>query len=328
MSDLRINRNMGLDLVRTTEAAALSAARWMGLGQPDQADHAAASAMARAFDTLDIDGMIVIGEEGRSGERAELCSGRRIGRGNGPLVDIVADPIDGRRILAQGRSGALAVAALAPRGAMWSPAPAVYMEKLVVNKHVAPAIVPQCLDAPVAWTLAIVARAKSKRVRDLVVFVLDRPRHADLINELYTAGARVMLQNDGDIAGALQAASPDGTVDVMIGIGGAPEGVIAACAVRAMGGAMLARLAPQTEAERAAIQASGLDLRRILTEHEMVSSDQVFFSVTGITDGPLLHGVRFHEDRARTYSLVLRGETGIRRTIYAEHMIEDDEIAP
>ncbi len=318
----QINRNLGLELVRATEAAALSAGRWMGLGKRDDADHAATEAMARTFSTLQMDGHIVVGEEGKFGGPSPLASGQKVGNGKGPHVDVVVDPIDGRTLLAQGRSGAIAVAAVAPYGSMWSPGAAVYMEKLVVNREVAAALVPECIDAPAAWTLALVARAKKKEVRDLVVFVLDRPRHVDLIEEIRTAGARVMLRAEGDIAGALLAASPNGLADILMGIGGVPEGVIAACAVRALGGAMLTRLAPQSDSERAALAAAGLDTRRILDCRELVISDQIFFAATGITDGPLLQGVRYHGDRAETNSLILRSETGTRRLVHAEHAIK------
>jgi fructose-1,6-bisphosphatase II len=239
MNDERLNRNLGLDLVRATEAAALSAGRWMGKGQPNDADQAATAAMARELNTIDMEGTIVVGEERGAGDDSGLHSGQRVGTGHGPQLDVVVDPIDGRRMLAQGRSGAVAVAAVAPRGTLWSPAPALYMEKLVVNRMAASALVPECLDAPAAWTLALVARAKQKQIRDLVVFVLDRPRHADLIADIRAAGARVMLRDDGDIAGAVLAASLHQSVDVLMGIGGAPEGVIAACAAKALGGAML-----------------------------------------------------------------------------------------
>ena len=325
MNSERLNRNLSLDLVRATEAAALSAGRWMGLGQPDQADHAATEAMAQELDMMDMDGCIIIGEEGRAGSACELPSGRYVGTGSGPRLDVVVDAVDGRRMLAQGRSGAIAVAAVAPRGALWRPSPAIYMEKLVVNRSAAGALVPECLNAPAAWTLALVARAKQKQIRDLVVFVLDRPRHADLIEEIRIAGARVMLRGDGDISGAVMAASPDGIVDVLMGIGGAPEGVIAACAVKSSDGAMLVRLAPQSAAEHAAVADSGLDPHRILTCTELVTSNQIFFAATGITDGPLLAGVRYHGDRAETHSLILRGETGTRRIMQAEHLIAEDQ---
>jgi fructose-1,6-bisphosphatase II len=322
MTEPRMNRNLGLDLVRATEAAAVSAGRWMGLGRRDEADEAAVAAMAHALDMLEIDGTVVIGEEWRAGGGSRLASGQRVGSGHGPPLDVVLDPIDGRTMLAQGRSGAISVAALAPRGSMWSPTPAAYMEKIVVNRDAAHALVPECMDAPAAWTLALVARAKKKEVRDLMVFVLDRPRHEDLIEEIRAAGARVMLRGDGDIAGALMAASKGASLDLLMGVGGAAEGVIAACAVKSMGGAMLVRLAPQSDTEREQISAAGLDLRRILTCDELVAGNQIFFAATGIADGPLLDGVRYQGQYAQTHSIILRCETGTRRILHAEHMIE------
>ena len=321
----RTSRNWGLDLVRATEAAARSAGRWMGLGGRDEADKVAIEAMHRELQAVDFDGHIVVGEEGKFGTHSVLEGGKAIGTGEGPAMDIVLDPIDGRNLLAQGRSGAISVIAAAPRGSMWSPVPALYMEKIVVNGEAARSLVEECMDAPAAWTLASVARAKKKQVRDLVVFVLERPRHHDLIEEIRAAGARVMLRGDGDIAGALMAASPDGRVDVLMGIGGVPEGVIAACAVKALGGAMLGRLAPQSETERAAVEAVNLDTRRILTCDELISGDQLFFAATGITDGPLLSGVRYHGDRAETQSIVLRCDTRTRRMIRTEHLGVLDE---
>lgn len=322
MSVTQLSRNTGLDLVRATEAAAISAGRWMGLGQRNEANAAAEHAMASTLDLLDFDGYIVVGEEGRLKTPSGLISGRCVGRG-GPPVDVVVDPVDGLRLLAQGRSGAISVAAVAPRGALWSPTPAAYMEKLVVSRKTAHALVPECLGAPAGWTLALIARTLGKEIRDLVVFVLDRPRHVDLVNEIRAAGARVMLADDGDIAGAVLAAMPGGPVDVLMGIGGAAEGIIAACAVRSLGGAMLARLAPQSDDERQAIEARGLDIRRVLTCDDMVATNEVFFVATGITDGSLLHGVRYQRDRAETNSLILRCETRTRRVIYAEHLLPD-----
>ncbi|MDZ4722133.1 MAG: class II fructose-bisphosphatase [Roseiflexaceae bacterium] len=319
-----INRNLGMDLVRATEAAALSAGRWMGLGNRSEADDAAMNAMAEILNSLDIDGYIVVGEDAQIGDESPLAGGRRIGTGRGPEVDVVVDPIDGKRMLAEGRSGAISVAAVAPRGSMWAPRSARYMEKLVVNAEAGHALVPECLDAPAAWTLALVARIKKKAVRDLVVFVLDRPRHQDLINEIRAAGARVMLRGDGDVAGALMAASRRSPVDVLMGIGGVSEGIMSACAVTSLGGAMLARLAPQSDAEHAAVIANGHDLKQILSLHELVASNQIFFSATGIADGPLLSGVRYAGDRAETHSLVLRAETGTRRIIQAEHLLSEE----
>ncbi len=321
MNEQRLSPNMGLDLVRATEAAALAAARWMGLGLRQEADTAASTAMAAALERLEIDGRIVIGEERRCGSQITLPTGRAVGTGRGLPVDVVVDAIDGRRQLAQGRPGAITVAAVSNRGGMWSPTPAAYMEKLIVNRQVAPALVPECLDAPAAWTLGLIGRAKAKPVRDLVVFVLERPRHADLIDEIRAAGARVMLADDGDVSGAVLAATPDGPVDALMGIGGASEGVIAACAVKALGGGMLARLAPQSDAERAALAEAELSQQRILTLDDLVLGDQIFFVVTGITDGLLLKGVHYDGDRADTNSLILRSETRTRRLIFAEHLL-------
>jgi fructose-1,6-bisphosphatase II len=314
-------RNLGLDLVRATEAAALVAGRWMGLGRRGAADTEAGAAMLRALNTLDMDGRLVIGEEGR--HDAPLQSGQAVGTGRGPALDVVADPIDGRNLLAQGRAGAIAVAAVAPRGSMWTPTPAVYMEKIVVDRDVAPHLVAECMGAPAAWTLALVARVKGKHVRDLVVFVLDRQRHIPLVEEIRAAGARVILSADGDIAGAMMAATHTARVDLLLGTGGVPEGVIAACAVKALGGAMLGRLAPQSAEERAAVEAAGLDTRKVLTSDALVSGNQIFFAATGITDGPLLQGVRYEAGRAESESLILRGETGTRRRIHAEHLLAE-----
>lgn len=324
MAEQRLHRNMGLDLVRATEAAALAAARWMGLGLLQEAEAAASGAMARGLDGLEMDGQIVIGEEGRPGSMGTLPSGRRVGTGRGVALDVLADAIDGRRLLARGRPGAVAVAAVAGRGTIWAPRPAAYMEKVVVNRDVARALVPECMTAPAAWTLGLIARARGKAVRDLVIFVLERPRHADLIGEIRAAGARVMLADDGDISGAVLAASPDGPVDALMGVGGAAEGVTAACAVKALGGGMLVRLAPQSEAERDAVAAAGLDPRRVLTCDDLVAGEQIFFVATGITDGLLLRGAHFSGERATTNSLILRSETRTRRTIVAEHLLEPE----
>ncbi|MBN1246282.1 MAG: class II fructose-bisphosphatase [Anaerolineae bacterium] len=315
-------RNLGLDLVRVTEAAALAAGRWMGLGEPEKANHDAETAMYEALNTLDMDGCIVIGQEGRLGVHSPLDTGQRVGNGNGPKVDVTVDPIDGRALLARGHPDVVSVAAVAPRGSVWSPAPAVYMNKIVVDREVAGALVPECLDAPAAWTLALVARAKGKAVRDLIVFVLDRSRHEGLIREIRAAGARTMLRTDGDIVGALMAASPHGIVDVMMGVGGISEAVLAACATRAMGGGMLARLAPQCAEEQEAVQAAGLDPRQILACDQLITSDEIFFAATGITDGALLSGVHFDGEEAETESFVVRGETRRRRVIHSEHWLE------
>lgn len=236
-------------------------------------------------------------------------------------MDVVVDAIDGTSLLAKGHPDAIAVAGAAPRGSMWRPYPAVYMEKIVVDREVAPSLVPECLDAPAAWTLALIGRLKDKAVRDLVVFILDRPRHRNLIEEIRSAGARVLAREEGDIAGALMAASVKVNVDVLMGVGGVSEGTIAACAIKSLGGAMLGRLAPQSDEEREAIQKAGLDNKRIFSAEEMVSGEQVFFAATGITDGVLLSGVRYRKDQAQTESLVLRCETGSHRVIVADQKV-------
>jgi fructose-1,6-bisphosphatase II len=315
-------RNLGLDLVRVTEAAALSAGRWMGRGQKEAADHAAIEAMVRSLNAVDMDGHVVVGEEGRLGEHSPLDSGQRVGTGNGPQVDLVLNPIDGAGLVARGHPGAISVAGVASPSSMWSPTPAVYMDKIVVGREAAGVLVPECLDAPAAWTVALVARAKQKPVRDLVVFVLDRPRHCDLIDEVRAAGARVLLRSEGDIGGALMAAIPQVDVDILLGIGGVAEGVIAACAVKAIGGGMLGRIAPQSDEEWAAVRAAGLNTEEILSAQEMVSSDEIFFTATGITSGELLPGVRYHGNRAEVHSLIIRSETRTRRFIQAEYEVD------
>ncbi|RME12443.1 MAG: class II fructose-bisphosphatase [Ardenticatenia bacterium] len=315
-------RNFGLELIRATEAAALAAGAWMGKGNMVVPDAEAASAMYDVLNSVEMEGYILLGEERKTGEESPLATGRRVGTGDGPKMDVVADPIDGRKLVAQGLPGALAFAAIAPYGTMWRPRPAVYMEKLIVNHEAASVLVPECLDAPAAWTLALIARAKGKQVGDLVVFVLDRPRHHDLIAEIRSAGAHIMLRSDGDVAGAILAALADDRVDVLMGIGGVVEGTLAACAVRAMGGGMLGRLAPQTKAEYEAVTAAGLDLKRVFTCADIVQSDDVYFAATGITDGPLLDGVVYSRHVRHTHSLVLRGVSRTRREIRTEHWSE------
>jgi fructose-1,6-bisphosphatase II len=318
-----ISPNLGLDLVRVTEVAALTAGRWMGLGNPDKLNYEAARAMASAFNTLSIQGNIVIGEEGKSGFHTNLDSGTQVGTGDGPNLDVVADPVDGAVLLSEGRPNAIAVAGVAPQGSMWAPTPAVYMDKIVVDEQAANALVPECMGAPAAWTLALVARLKNKRIGDLVVFVLNRPRHQDLIDEIRTAGARIMVRDQGDISGALMAASSEVNVDILMGIGGIAEGVISACAIKSLGGAMLGRLAPQTLDERTAIDEAGLDREQILTCEELVAGEDIYFAATGITDGALLSGIRYHGRIAETDSIVIRCKTGTKRKIHAEHLTSE-----
>jgi fructose-1,6-bisphosphatase II len=314
--------NLGLDMVRVTETVALVAGRWMGLRQAAQADQTAKETMVEMLNHLNINGMIVLGEEEKLGVHSSLDHGNKVGTGKGPSLDLVFDPIDGTELLAVGHSDTISVVGVAPRGTMISLHPAVYMDKLVVDREAAEFLVPECMDAPVAWTLAHIARGKNKRVRDLVVYVLNRPRHKYLIEEICTAGARVILRSQGDIAGAIMAASLDVQVDLLMGIGGVPEGVIAACGVKALGGAMLGRLSPQSDLERVAVLEAGLDIHQIFNCEALISGDEVFFVATGITNGSLMKGVRYYGDRAQTESMVLRGKTKTRRVVITEHLIE------
>ena len=323
----RPSRNIGLELVRVTETTAIKAGRLIGSGKREDAYRVASGAMYKALEEVNIDGTIVIGEEGRLGGVTPLDTGQKVGSGHGSEVDVVVDPIDGTKLLIRGHPGALSLVGVAPRGAMFSPAPAVYMEKIVVDVDAAHALVPECMDAPAAWTLALVARIKQKAVRDLSVIVLDRPRHEDLIEEIRSAGARILLRDEGDAEGALLTATPGTNVDVLMGVGGVSEGVIAACAVKAMNGAMLARLAPQSEQERAEVVAAGMDPRRVFTADDLVGGNQIFFAATGITDSSLLTSVQYSGRKVATHSLLLRSETRTRRFIQMEYVLADGEDA-
>ena len=311
-------RNLALELVRVTEAAAMAAGRWMGRGDKESGDGAAVGAMRLVLATVEMNGVVVIGE-GAKDEAPMLYDGESVGNGRGAAVDVAVDPVEGTALLALGRPDAISVVGVAPRGSMWSPGPAYYMDKLVVGREAKDVVVPELLDLPVAEIVRRVGEAKGKPAADVTVFVLDKPRHATLIADLRRAGARVLLRTDGDVAGALMAASPGSGVDLLLGVGGTPEGVIAACAVSALGGAMLGRLAPQRDAERADVAAAGLDTSRVLTGADLVRSDDVYFAATGITDGVLLPGVHYASSGPTTHSLVMRGRTGTVRTIRAEH---------
>ncbi|MCP5100789.1 MAG: fructose-bisphosphatase class II family protein [Chloroflexi bacterium] len=317
--DVQPSRNIGLDLVRVTETAALAAGRWVGSGEYSMAHFTTCRAMAEALNTLDMKGNVIFGEEDRLGPNSPLCSHQLVGTGNGPDVDVLVDPIDGTNLVIKGLPGAVSVVCVAPRNTVWSPVPAKYMEKIIVDQQAAHVLAPECLDAPAAWTLALIARAKNKAVRDLSVIVLDRGRHEDLIAEIRATGARVMLRDEGDAEGALLASTPGTGVDVLMGIGGAAQGMLAACAARAQRGGMLARLAPQSEEEQQLIDEAGLDSVKIWTQNELVKSDQLFFAATGITNSILLTGMRYYSTHASTYSLLIRSETGTRRFIQAEH---------
>lgn len=316
------NRNVGLDLVRVTENAALAASRWIGSGDYNNAHLAAYQAMYRALEEANISGPVVIGEEKRVEGQASLNAGQMFGDPNHPKVDLALDPIDGTNLLIKGRSGAISVMGISEFGALWSPLPAQYMEKIVVDRQAAEALVPECMDAPAAWTLALIARVKKKAVRDLLVVVLARARHQDLIEEIRATGAGIFLLEEGDVAGALMAATVGTGADILMGVGGASQGVLTACAVKALDGMMLARLSPQTAEEREEVEAAGMDLTKVYTCGDLVRSDKIFFSATGITDSRLLSGIRIDGNYADLHSLLIRSQTGTRRFIHAERHLD------
>jgi fructose-1,6-bisphosphatase II len=312
------DRNLALDLVRATEAAALAAGRWMGRNQKEAGDKAAVDAMRLMLSTVEMDGIVVIGE-GEKDEAPMLYNGEAVGTGKPPQVDIAVDPIDGTRLLAQGRPGSIAVIAAAPRGTMFDPGPCVYMEKWVVGPDAVGAV---DIEAPVAANLEAIARAKGKRVNDLLVVMLDRPRHEKLAEEIRETGARLRLIMDGDVAAGLLAAMPEKPVDALFGIGGTPEGVTTACAVTALGGEMFGRLWPRNDDERRAALEQGYDLEEALTTERLVSSSDTFFSCTGLTEGDLVDGVSYTARGAVTESLCMRGKSGTVRYINARHTFD------
>ncbi len=304
-----------MELVRVTEAAALAASRWMGRGDKEGADGAAVNAMRIVLSSVAMDGLVVIGE-GEKDNAPMLFNGEHIGDGTPPQTDIAVDPIDGTTPTALGRGGALAVIAVSGRGTMFDPGPCVYMEKLAVGPRAVGSI---DITAPVADNLAAVAKAKGTSVRDVTAVILDRPRHTELIAEVRATGARIRSITDGDVAGAIATAWPDTGVDILFGVGGTPEGVIAAAALKSMGGEIQGRLWPRDEGERHAALDAGYDLDAVLTTDDLVRGDNCFFAATGITDGELLHGVRYDQFGATTQSLVMRSKSGTVRLIDARH---------
>ncbi len=312
------DRNLALEIVRVTESAAIAASRWMGRGDKNAADGAAVDAMRFTLETVAMDGVVVIGE-GEKDEAPMLYNGEKVGDGSHPQVDVAVDPIDGTRPTAYGRGGALSVIALAERGTMFDPGPSFYMNKIAVGPE---AVGRVSLDASVRENLREVARAKRSSVGELTVIVLDRPRHDALIEEIRSAGARIRLIPDGDVAGAIATAWPESGADVLLGTGGTPEGVIAAAALKGMGGELQGRLAPHDEAERARIVDAGLDPDRVLSHDDLVASDNCFFAATGITTGDFLTGVRYTNVGAITHSLVVRSQSGTVRFISAYHRLE------
>ena len=311
-------RNLALELVRVTEAAALASGRFMGRGDKEGADQAAVNAMRIVLQTVDMNGVIVIGE-GEKDNAPMLYNGENVGNGSGLAFDVAVDPIDGTRPLAFGRSNSLATVAIAPRGSMFNPGPFVYMNKLAVGPEAKGAI---NIEKSITENLKAIAKAKHKDVEDLTTIILDRERNNEMIAEIRNSGARIRQIPDGDVAAALMTAWPDSGVDVLIGIGCTPEGVLAACALRAMGGEIQGKLYARDEDELRRGHEAGYDFDKVLTMNDLVSSEDVFFTATGITDGELLKGVRYFGNGASTDSLVVRGLTGTVRQITATHRID------
>ncbi|MEI7592375.1 MAG: class II fructose-bisphosphatase [Actinomycetes bacterium] len=309
------DHNLALDIVHVTEAAAMAGARWMGRGDKEGADGAAVDAMRITLQSVAMDGIVVIGE-GEKDEAPMLYNGEAVGNGTGPATDIAVDPIDGTTLTAKGRGNAIAVIAVSDRGTMFDPGPCVYMEKIAVG--------PECVgvvDLTMSPTenLRAVAKAKGESVRDVTAVILDRPRHDDLIAEVRDAGARIRLIQDGDVAGAISTAWEDSGADILFGIGGTPEGVITAAALKCMGGQLIGRLWPRNDEERNAALALGYDLDRVLDTDDLVSGENCFFAATGITDGELLKGVHYDRRGATTQSLIMRSRSGTVRMINARH---------
>jgi fructose-1,6-bisphosphatase II len=312
------DRNLALELVRVTEAAAMGAGRWIGRGDKIAADQAAVDAMRTMLDTVTMDGVVVIGE-GEKDEAPMLYNGERVGEGRGSAVDVAVDPLEGTRLTAFGQPNAIAVIAVAERGSMFFPGAAVYMEKIAAGANAVDAI---DISATPTENVRAVARAKGVKPTDVRVVVLERERHENLIGELRQAGARVNLIRDGDVAPAIAAARPETGVDLLYGIGGTPEGVISAAALKCVGGGIQGRLWPRTPAEREALVAAGFDLDRVLTTDDLVAGEDVFVAATGVTTGALLRGVRYVRDGAVTDSIVMRARSGTVRRIEARHNLE------
>jgi fructose-1,6-bisphosphatase II len=312
------DRNLALELVRVTEAAAMAAGRWVGRGDKNGADGAAVNAMRRLISSVSMNGVVVIGE-GEKDQAPMLFNGERVGTGEGAEADVAVDPIDGTTLCAKGMNNALAVMAVAPRSSMFDPSAVFYMEKLVTGPEAADFV---DITAPVSENIRRVAAAKGETANEITVCLLDRPRHDRLAADIRATGARIKFITDGDVAGAIMAAREGTGIDMLIGIGGTPEGIIAACAMRCLGGVIQGRLWPRDDDERRKALDAGHDLDRVLTTADLVTSDDVFFVATGITDGELLRGVRYHGRGAETHSLVMRSRSGTIREISSEHRLD------
>jgi fructose-1,6-bisphosphatase II len=313
-----LDRNLALDLVRVTEAAAMAAGRWVGRGDKEGGDGAAVNAMRLLINSVPMRGVVVIGE-GEKDNAPMLYNGELVGDQTGPAVDVAVDPIDGTTLMAKGMPNALAVLAVAERGAMFDPSAVFYMEKLAVGADCADVI---DIDAGITENLRRIAAVKKSAVSDVTVCILDRPRHAELVAEVRQAGARINFISDGDIAGAISAARESSDVDVLVGIGGTPEGIVTACALKCMGGAMQAKLWPRDAAERSKALDAGHDLDRVLTTDDLVTGDNMFFCATGVTSGDLVRGVRYRAGGAHTQSIVMRSKSGTIRVIDSYHRLE------
>ncbi|MET7613878.1 MULTISPECIES: class II fructose-bisphosphatase [Streptomyces] len=311
------DRNLALELVRVTEAAAMAAGRWVGRGDKNGADGAAVRAMRTLVSTVSMNGVVVIGE-GEKDEAPMLFNGEQVGDGTGPEVDIAVDPIDGTTLTAKGMANAIAVLAAAERGAMFDPSAVFYMDKLVTGPEAADFV---DIDAPVSVNIRRVAKAKRRTPEDVTVCILDRPRHEGVIKEIRDTGARIKLISDGDVAGSILALREGTGIDLLLGIGGTPEGIISACAVKCLGGTIQGKLWPKDDEERERAIAAGHDLDRVLTTDDLVSGENVFFVATGITDGELMRGVRYRSETATTDSIVMRSKSGTVRKIESEHRL-------
>lgn len=312
------DRNLALELVRVTEVAAIAAARYQGRGDKEAVDQAAVDAMRQVLSTIDMDGIVVIGE-GEKDEAPMLFNGEVVGNGSQPQVDVAVDPVDGTRLTARGMPGALAVIALAPRGTMYAPGSLVYMDKIAVGPAAAGMV---DIEAPIAHNLAQVAKANAKPVSDVTAIILDRPRNEPFVQAVREAGARIALIGDGDISGSIATAKTDSGIDILFGVGGSPEAVTSACAMAALDGEIQAKLWPRDDSEKDYAKNEGLDLDQVLTTRDLVDSDNTFFASTGVTHGELLDGVRFGSRHVYTHSLVLRSKTGTARYMNAIHKVE------
>src|SRR6266498_3144274 len=311
------DRNLALDLVRVTEAAAMAAGRWVGLGDKNGGDGAAVDAMRTLIGTVSMHGVVVIGE-GEKDEAPMLFNGEEVGSGEGPECDVAVDPIDGTTLMAKGMANAVSVLAVAERGTMYDPSAVFYMEKLCTGPDAAEVV---DITAPIGENVRRVARAKGSAVEDVTVCILDRPRHEQLVADVRDAGARIKFITDGDVAGAIMAAREGTGVDLLAGVGGTPEGIIAACALKCLDGALYGRLWPRDDDERRAAIEQGYDLDKVLTTDDLVKGDNVFFAATGVTDGELVRGVRFDRRGALTQSLSMRSKSGTTRVIDARHQL-------